>query len=308
MVEKINGAISVDTDPLDSFCQNMSGEKVSEQGITYTKILPRYLDFFRKKRVKATFFIIGSQVKSQQHREILKRIVDEGHELANHTFSHLLGFSKLSFDIKQKEIAKCEEVIKKATGIKPIGFRTPGWDIDEQTMRILEKRGYLYDSSVFPTLYNPLSLFWLSINTKNSKDYKSMVNFKTSFAPLSPYHPDEKNICARGNFRIIESPANATPFLRIPFYGTFLFMSKSKKLFDFSLKNIALNKIPLNYALHSVELYDRDNDINDNRIKSIAHPSISESLKNKMNMYNYIFDRFNERYKISSIKNLISQN
>jgi hypothetical protein len=306
MAEKIRGAVSVDTDPLDSFCQNLTGNKISEHDITYLKILPRYLDFFKRKRIKATFFIIGSRIKSQYHSEILKRIVDEGHEIGNHTFSHLLGFSRLSACMKEKEIARCEEAIKKATGTKPAGFRAPGWDIDRQTMAMLEKRGYVYDSSVFPTLFNPLSLFWLSINAKSSKDYRAMVNFRTSFAPLSPYHPDAKNICIKGNSRIIESPANATPFLRIPFYGTFLFMSKSKMLFDCSLKALALSKIPLNYALHSVELYDRDNDLEDAGIKPIGHPSIRESLKNKMKMYDYIFGRFDERYKISSIRDLAS--
>ncbi|MEM2955973.1 MAG: polysaccharide deacetylase family protein [Candidatus Pacearchaeota archaeon] len=306
MTKKINGAVSIDTDSLDLFYQNIYGKKISERDITYKLILPRYLDFFKKRRIKATFFIIGSHIKSRYHKELLKRMVDEGHELANHTFSHLLSFSNLSANMKEKEIAKCENIIRASTGIKPVGFRAPGWDIDRKTISILEKRDYLYDSSIFPTLFNPLSVLMLSLNKKNSKHYASMVNFKTSFAPLSPYRIGNE-VYKKGNSKIFEIPVNSIPPFRLPFYGTFLFASKSELLFDLSLKILASSKIPLNYVLHSIELYDRDKDIQDNRIKSINHPSVLKSFGYKIKLYNHIFDKFKDYYNISTIKSLASK-
>jgi peptidoglycan/xylan/chitin deacetylase (PgdA/CDA1 family) len=84
---------------------------------------PRILDVLKEKNVKATFFVIGK--KALKHPELLRRIVDEGHIIGNHTFSHsyFLGFfskSKLTQDIE-----KCNEAIAGATGKSPLFFRPP---------------------------------------------------------------------------------------------------------------------------------------------------------------------------------------
>lgn len=47
---------------------------------------PQILEILRKNDIKATFFLLGSQIK--MYPEIVKKIIDQGHEIANHTFSH----------------------------------------------------------------------------------------------------------------------------------------------------------------------------------------------------------------------------
>jgi len=60
------------------------------------------LDLLKKHNAKATFFCIGQQV--EKHPEILRRILDEGHLVGNHTYSHV------------SELKKSIEIIKKLTG------------------------------------------------------------------------------------------------------------------------------------------------------------------------------------------------
>jgi peptidoglycan-N-acetylglucosamine deacetylase len=54
-------------------------------------ITSQTLDILREYKVKATFFCLGSQV--EKHPEIFKRIINEGHAVGNHSYSHLKGWT-----------------------------------------------------------------------------------------------------------------------------------------------------------------------------------------------------------------------
>jgi peptidoglycan/xylan/chitin deacetylase (PgdA/CDA1 family) len=83
---------------------------------------PQILDILKAAGVRATFFLCGSNV--ELHPEHARRIADEGHEVANHTYSHprLLGRSpgKIAW-----EIDRAQKVIEHATGRRPRWFRPP---------------------------------------------------------------------------------------------------------------------------------------------------------------------------------------
>ncbi len=304
--KKLRGTISVDTDSLDMFYSAINNNILNEHDLTYRIILPRYLDFLKENNIRATFFIIGSHIKSQYHQSILKRMVNEGHEVGNHTFNHHLHFSSLPLKIKEQEIRRCETIIEEVTGIRPVGFRAPAYSIDSETIKILEKRDYLYDSSIYPSFFNILSSLYHFIKTANLKNIRIATDIKHMLSPIKPYHPDLDKIYIKGSSRIFELPINSVPVFRLPFHGTFLFASGSRCLFNFSLKMIFSFNVPLNYLLHSVDLYDRDNDSHDTRLDGLAHPSIKKSYKIKLEFYEYLFRKFNELYTISPIKDLIS--
>ncbi|WP_424766984.1 polysaccharide deacetylase family protein [Paenibacillus sp. sgz302251] len=80
------------------------------------------LDILKEKGVKATFFVVGQQVT--KNPEVLKRIVDEGHEIGNHTYNHK-NLSKLGKPQIWKEVEEGDAAIKKAAGFTPSLFRAP---------------------------------------------------------------------------------------------------------------------------------------------------------------------------------------
>ncbi|MBV9464384.1 MAG: polysaccharide deacetylase family protein [Verrucomicrobiae bacterium] len=86
---------------------------------TYT---PRILDILKQYNVKATFFVIGDEVR--QHPEVLKRIVAEGHEIGNHTYHHP-QLSKLSPERVRAEIQDTQDEIEKVLGFRPRIMRPP---------------------------------------------------------------------------------------------------------------------------------------------------------------------------------------
>ena len=83
---------------------------------------PQILDILNKYNAKATFFVVGEKVG--WHPEIVKRAYSEGHEIGNHTFTHI-NVEKNSENIILKEIEKTQQAIKDVIGIEPVLFRPP---------------------------------------------------------------------------------------------------------------------------------------------------------------------------------------
>lgn len=85
-------------------------------------LTPAFLDVLRAKGVKGTFFMIGQQVAP--NAAVVRRMLAEGHELADHTWSHANvsgGGSAAS-----SQIQSTANAIQTATGFRPCSFRAPG--------------------------------------------------------------------------------------------------------------------------------------------------------------------------------------
>jgi cellulose synthase/poly-beta-1,6-N-acetylglucosamine synthase-like glycosyltransferase/peptidoglycan/xylan/chitin deacetylase (PgdA/CDA1 family)/spore germination protein YaaH len=92
------------------------------------KWTPKILDVLRNKGVKATFMLIGAE--AAQNVGVMKRIVREGHEIGNHTWSHpdISSISNRQLDL---ELKLTERLFASKLGIQPLYFRPP-YDIDEE--------------------------------------------------------------------------------------------------------------------------------------------------------------------------------
>ncbi|HEY0308330.1 MAG TPA: polysaccharide deacetylase family protein [Acidobacteriaceae bacterium] len=84
---------------------------------------PRLLDMLREKQVKATFFVVGK--RADKHPEIVRRAWDEGHLVANHTYSHVSLFCFLLPRRLWDEIERGAESIHRICGFRPKLFRSP---------------------------------------------------------------------------------------------------------------------------------------------------------------------------------------
>ncbi|TLV03554.1 polysaccharide deacetylase family protein [Dyadobacter luticola] len=84
---------------------------------------PKVLEILKEKGVKATFFVIGKN--AILYPDLLRQIHEEGHVIANHSFSHhyLIGF--FSSKKLKNDLAHCNEVIRDVIGKTPLFFRPP---------------------------------------------------------------------------------------------------------------------------------------------------------------------------------------
>ncbi|MBI4057348.1 MAG: polysaccharide deacetylase family protein [Elusimicrobia bacterium] len=87
---------------------------------------PKFLEMLRRYDAKATFFMMGSQVK--QHPDVAREVQKEGHLIGNHTFSHPNFYFYKKEDKREKlksEIESGREAILGATGSDPVFLRMP---------------------------------------------------------------------------------------------------------------------------------------------------------------------------------------
>ncbi len=82
----------------------------------------RLLDMLRARNIKATFYVIGQSVNL--YPQVVRRTVEEGHEIANHSHTHRL-LSKLSDSEVVADLGRCEAAIVNACGMKPRTMRPP---------------------------------------------------------------------------------------------------------------------------------------------------------------------------------------
>ena len=112
------------------------------------------LQMFADADVKATFFTLGWV--AQRHPVLLRRIVEQGHELASHGWDHARVFTmdKAGF---AADIERARKVLEDASGSRVTGYRAPSFSIDARTpwaYSVLAEQGYAYSSSVAPITHD----------------------------------------------------------------------------------------------------------------------------------------------------------
>lgn len=100
---------------------------------------PELLNVLDKYKVRASFFVIGKHV--ERHPQFLKLLVQKGHLVGNHSYSHK-NLKKLSALQIEQEIEKAEEIIKNISGVKTFWFRPPMGSFDKRLLAYLNIKGY----------------------------------------------------------------------------------------------------------------------------------------------------------------------
>lgn len=114
---------------------------------------PKLLDLLSSESAEASFFVVGSAIT--KHPEIARRIVREGHVIANHTFNHV-DYDFISEFQGQQEINQTERIITATTGQSSAYFRVPYGGGTDQSFRnsilallTAQKMGYVVTSYDF---------------------------------------------------------------------------------------------------------------------------------------------------------------
>ncbi|MFI8823601.1 polysaccharide deacetylase family protein [Streptomyces sp. NPDC053431] len=103
------------------------------------KDTPRLLDTLKEKRVRATFFLLGSK-HVDRYPEVVKRIAAEGHEVANHTWSHRILTDLDAAEVRD-ELSRTQDAIERITGRKPTLMRPPQGRTDDTVSDVSRELG-----------------------------------------------------------------------------------------------------------------------------------------------------------------------
>ncbi|EAI8513178.1 polysaccharide deacetylase, partial [Campylobacter coli] len=128
--------------------------------------IPRLLKLFKKYNIPATWFAPGHSIET--FPEQMKMIVDAGHEIGAHGYSHE---NPIAMSAKQEEdvLLKSIELIEKISGKKPSGYVAPWWEFSNITNELLLKHGIKYDHSL---MHNDFTPYYVRVGDKWTKiDY-----------------------------------------------------------------------------------------------------------------------------------------
>jgi len=110
----------------------------------------RVLDLFAEHGVKATFFTLGWV--AERFPGLVRRMVDEGHELASHGWSHVRVTEQTPAEFRA-DVARTKALLEDISGTEVKGYRAASYSIGEASLWALEvlgEVGYRYSSSIFP--------------------------------------------------------------------------------------------------------------------------------------------------------------
>ncbi|MBX2823174.1 MAG: polysaccharide deacetylase family protein [Gammaproteobacteria bacterium] len=221
MTDKPKMTLSLDLDNKWSYLKTHGDSQWTEHPSYFDLVIPRILDFLKKRDLTITFFIVGQDAALEKNQEALKLIPAAGHEIANHSFHHEPWLHLYSRDELNQELQRAEEVLESVTGVKVNGFRGPGFSLSSTTLEVLKARGYAYDATAFPNILNPLArayFFSTSNLTDEEKEQRKALfgSYSDAFRPVKPY---------RWNLTegpLLELPVTTMPLFKVPIHFSYL--------------------------------------------------------------------------------------
>jgi peptidoglycan-N-acetylglucosamine deacetylase len=146
--KEIKSIFGVDIDAVGGWLGSYGGEDSPsdiQRGMFAGDVgTPRVLSLFLRHRIPATWFIPGHSIET--FPASVKMIVDAGHEIGAHGYSHE---NPVAMTPKQEEdvLIRCAELIEQVSGRRPRGYVAPWWEMSNATAELLLKYGFTYDHS-----------------------------------------------------------------------------------------------------------------------------------------------------------------
>jgi len=112
--------------------------------------VPRILDVLAAEGVPATFFIPGWV--AERHPDRCRAIRDAGFEVAHHGYLHERA-DPAKPDEERVAFERGLAALDAVLGVKPVGYRAPGWDLTPITLDLCRTHGFLYSSNLMDDVY-----------------------------------------------------------------------------------------------------------------------------------------------------------
>ncbi|MBM3341372.1 MAG: polysaccharide deacetylase [Betaproteobacteria bacterium] len=113
---------------------------------------PRLIELFQQYDIRTSWYVPGHTIETWP--EAVKMVINAGHELAHHGWTHRPPAS-LSAEEEERELIRANEAIKKISGQYARGYRSPSWDLSPYSIPYFLKHGFVYDSSMMGDDYTP---------------------------------------------------------------------------------------------------------------------------------------------------------
>lgn len=180
------------------------------------------LDILKKKKVKASFFVIGRE--DEFSKKMYQRIVKEGHTLGMHSYSHIYKEIYGSSKKFQRDFQRISDLLFDVTGVRAAYYRFPGGSTSTGQLSVEECRSFLEQQGVTYVDWNVVAANGTSDDVSRSEMVRSVMDgvsmYHTSVVLL--YDSADKKMTARslaamidslraGGYELLPIDANTTP-------------------------------------------------------------------------------------------------
>ena len=305
-------AVSVDLDPLGCYygIHGLGAAPAELSDVVLRRGLPRFLELFARRRLAATFFVVGEDldegVGTAAGREALRAAVAAGHELGNHTHHHRYELTRLDPEAIGREIDGAHQRIAEVAGAPPVGFRAPGYNINAALMSAVAARGYRYDSSLLPApaYYGAKAAVMAAMGLAGRRSQSVLGDPRQLWSSRLPYRPDEQSPWRRGHARLVELPITVTPSLRLPVIGTPVVTAPAlvRRLLLGAVRGLPF----FNFELHGIDLCDAAEDGLPDALKA-RRPELKVPLARRLQALEDTLDRLADAFRFAPLREVAEE-
>jgi peptidoglycan/xylan/chitin deacetylase (PgdA/CDA1 family) len=220
-------------------------------------VAERLLETTRRHGIRLTLFVITRDLEDPAKVAALRPFVTEGHEIGCHSHWHEPTFARLDKERLRAEILDASDLIEARLGVRPTGFRAPGFARNPHTPEVLAEGGFTYDGSFLPTFLGPIArlyYFFSSGMSRNEREDREAMfgRWSDAFGHLRARPHDEAPA-------VLDLPVTTIPLLRLPFHLSYiLWLSGKSRWLSRAYLRTALRlcrwtRTPPSYLLHSLD-------------------------------------------------------
>jgi peptidoglycan-N-acetylglucosamine deacetylase len=298
--------ISLDLDNKWSYLMTHGESSWTDYPSYLSVLVPRVLDFLDQRGLKITFFLVGQDATVGQHQDLLAELVRRGHRVGNHSHNHQPWLHRYTDRQVLDEMERAEDAIVGATGVRPMGFRGPGFSLTDRVLTVLAQRGYRYDATVFPNILNPLSRAYYFRTTDLTPEERQ--ERAELFGTLgSAFRPNRVFVWKTDAGPLTEVPVTTFPGLRTPIHLSYLTYlgGRSRPLASgyhrMALTMCRLTGNPPSMLLHPLDFLgaDDDDDLG-------FFPGMNLESGRKLDLAHHFLDQLESSYSLGPLEDYVS--
>ena len=258
-------SVSLDLDNLWAYLKTAGDSSWQQRPSYLDAFTPFMLEFLDRLGLRITFFIVGADAAIAANGPALRSLVAAGHEVGNHSFEHEPWLNRYGPEQLRREVQSAGDAISDATGMRPAGFRGPGFSWSPALLELLADLGYDYDASTLPSFLGPLARAYYFRTTRNltaqeREQRKDLFGrFSDGLRPVKPYYWQ-----LAGGRQLMEIPVTTVPVFKTPFHFSYLaYLSRFSERLMFAYLRTALGMCRLtgtepSFLLHPLDVIGAD--------------------------------------------------
>ncbi len=261
MTARCHCAVQVDLDTVDVLARFWGieapdpgrGRRWDQMGADALQV---FQDLLSDHGCVATMFATGSSLDDGRFADLVRAMCEQGHEVANHTQDHPEDLTGLGPRAREEQLDACAEAIQRVTGRTPMGFRAPSYRVNVDLLRLLQQRGYAYDSSIMPSPSVLLMKAHHGLLSRGRGENPGPGVIRHCRAPRAMHRASSSLLRgASDSGDLVEVPISTAAAGWIPLTSTVLGMLPvyaARAL----LRRRAQSGVPMTFVLHLVDLVD----------------------------------------------------